>query len=84
MMFVFAMTGNIQVTACSIREGFKEMKKHFRWHVPKFLSLEMCIPDDPVASPKIDQHFGVGLIHRKGKAIPFHAPLVRERPGEGR
>src|SRR5258706_1277258 len=53
MVFIFAMTGDIQVTSRCIREGFKEMKEHFRRHIPHFVSLEMRIPYDPVSSAEI-------------------------------
>src|SRR5580704_1915998 len=76
MVFVFAMTGNIQVTARSIRERFKEMKKHFRWHVTEFLSLKMCIPHDPVSSPEIQKYLRISVIHRQGEPISLHASFI--------
>src|SRR5579864_3237591 len=56
MMFIFTVTCNVQVAMCCIREGFKEMKKHFSWHIPHFLPLKMCIPDNPVSSAKIQEY----------------------------
>src|SRR4026208_1823896 len=55
------------------------MEEHFRWHLSYFFSREFCIPHDPVATTKIDKHFGIGVVHWQSKPIPFDPLLIRQR-----
>src|SRR5688572_31298031 len=52
------------------------MEKHFSRHLPYFLSFKFCIPYDPTAAAKINQHLGLGLIHRQCKTITFHTCFI--------
>src|ERR1700712_244088 len=76
MMLIFAVAGNIQITTCSIREGFEEMKEHLSWHIPYFLTLKMRIPDNPTSASEIQQDLGFSVVHRQNKSISFHAPFI--------
>src|SRR6187551_2929127 len=47
------------------------MKEHFGWHLSYLLARELRVPNDPVTPPKIDQYFGIGIVHRESKSVPF-------------
>ena len=79
MVFIFAMTGNIQIATCCIGEGFKKMKKHFRWHIPHFFPLEMRIPNDPVPSAEIQAAHWHRRRPSAGQTISLHASFIRQR-----
>ena len=78
MMLVFAVAFYIQVAPGCIRKRFKEMKEHFRRHIPYFLAAEIGIPNHPRAAAKIKQHFGFGFVHRQGKTIPLYAAFIAQ------
>src|SRR6185295_1822279 len=76
MMFILAMTSNIQITMCCIREGFKEMKKHFSGHISNFFPCKMSIPYDPVSTAEIQQHLRVCIVHGQSESISLHPPFI--------
>ena len=82
MMFIITLAFDIEVTFRCIGKRFKEMEKHFRWHFADFFTRKFYLPDDPVTAAKINQHFGIGVIHRQGKSVTFHSPFIGKYPGK--
>ena len=76
MMFVLSFGFYIKIHPGSIAQGLEEMQEHFRRHISYLLALELGIPYQSRASAKVEAHLAETIVHRKGIAIAFNAPLA--------
>ncbi len=76
MMLIDALRLNVQIAPGCIRKRFKKMVKHFCGHLANFFTLEIGIPNQPVAAAKINSSLCQAIVHRQAKAVALNAALV--------
>ena len=79
MVFVVALSFNVEIHPCRIAEALEEMEEHLCRHISDFFPFKFSIPDKPRPSSEIECHLAEAVIHRKRESISLDSPLVAQR-----
>ena len=70
VVFVIALSFDVEIHLGAVAQALEEMQEHLRWHLANLLALEFGIPHQPGSSAKVETH-GAGIHPVPGQCLQW-------------